>query len=70
VAIANRLIAAAGVTPWRMSAADYERGLAGATLPLADASVEPAWDAELGAAMRHHGLQYTRRPCSPTCSMR
>ena len=54
VAIANRLIAAAGVTPWRMSAADYERGLAGATLPLVGASVEPVWDAELGAAMRHH----------------
>jgi uncharacterized protein (TIGR02679 family) len=56
VAIANRLIAVAGVTPWRMSAADYERGLAGAALPLVGASVEPVWDAELGAAMRHHGI--------------
>ncbi|TWF75658.1 uncharacterized protein (TIGR02679 family) [Pseudonocardia hierapolitana] len=56
VAIAHRLIASAGVTPWRMAAADYERGLAGATLPLVGAPVEPAWDPELGAAMRHHGL--------------
>jgi uncharacterized protein (TIGR02679 family) len=56
VAIANRLVAAAGVTPWRMSAADYSRGLAVATLPLVGPSVEPVWDAELGAAMRHHGV--------------
>ncbi|MHA6630895.1 DUF2399 domain-containing protein [Pseudonocardia sichuanensis] len=33
VAIANRLRAMAGVRPWRMRGADYERGLAGATLP-------------------------------------
>jgi uncharacterized protein (TIGR02679 family) len=56
VAIAHRLIAAAGVTPWRMGATDYERGLAGATLPLVGAPVDPVWDAELGAAMRHHGV--------------
>jgi uncharacterized protein (TIGR02679 family) len=56
IAIANRLVAEAGVTPWRMSAADYERGLAGATLPLVGTPVEPAWDPELGAAMRHHGV--------------
>ena len=56
VAIANRLVAELGVTPWRMSAADYERGLAGATLGLAGSAVDPVWDAELGASMRHHGL--------------
>ncbi|TQM08988.1 TIGR02679 family protein [Pseudonocardia kunmingensis] len=56
VAIANRLRAVAGVTPWRMTGADYERGLAGATLPLTGAPVEPEWDAELGAAMRHHRI--------------
>jgi hypothetical protein len=39
-----------------MSAADYERGLAGAALPLVGASVDPVWDTELGAAMRHHGV--------------
>lgn len=47
---------AAGVTPRRMAVGDYERGLAGAALPLAGAAVEPGWDAELGAAMRHHGV--------------
>jgi uncharacterized protein (TIGR02679 family) len=56
VAIANRLIATSGVTPWRMAAADYERGLPSAALPLVGAAVEPTWDAELGAAMRHHGV--------------
>ncbi len=56
VTIAHRLVTAAGVIPWRMAAADYERGLEGATLPLVGAPVEPAWDAELGAAMRHHGV--------------
>jgi uncharacterized protein (TIGR02679 family) len=33
IAIAHRLIATAGVQPWRMTAADYEHGLVGATLP-------------------------------------
>ncbi len=56
VAIANRLVGEAGVVPWRMGAADYEAGLDGARLPLAGAAVEPDWDAELGAAMRHHGV--------------
>jgi uncharacterized protein (TIGR02679 family) len=56
LAIANRLVATAGVKPWRMAAADYERGLTGATLPLVGASVDPVWDGELGAAMRHHGV--------------
>jgi uncharacterized protein (TIGR02679 family) len=56
LAIANRLIEEAGVTPWRMSAADYERGLDGATFPLAGTPVEPAWDPELGATMRYHGV--------------
>ena len=40
--------------PWRMTADDYQRGLSGATLPLAGAPAEPGWDPELGAAMRHH----------------
>ncbi|MFC5993500.1 TIGR02679 family protein [Pseudonocardia hispaniensis] len=56
VAIANRLIAEAGVVPWRMGAGDYLGALGRARLPLAGAPVEPAWDAELGAAMRHHGV--------------
>lgn len=56
VAIANRMAAEAGVVPWRMGAEDYLRALDGARVPLQGREVEPSWDAELGAAMRHHGL--------------
>lgn len=56
VAIANRLIAEVGVAPWRMGAEDYLAALGPARLPLAGVPVEPVWDAELGAAMRHHGV--------------
>lgn len=56
IAIANRLVAEAGVAPWLMGASDYERGLTGARLQLAGTPVDPVWDGELGAAMRHHGL--------------
>lgn len=56
IAIANRLIDEIGVVPWRMGAAEYTVGLAADGLALAGAPVEPAWDAELGAAMRHHGV--------------
>jgi uncharacterized protein (TIGR02679 family) len=55
IAIANRLVADAGVRPWRMRSADYESA-AGPGLPLIGDPVEPVWDAELGAAMRHHGV--------------
>lgn len=57
IAIANRLVRAAGVRPWRMTAADYR--LAVAALPdrldLTGAAVDPDWDAELGRAMRELG---------------
>jgi uncharacterized protein (TIGR02679 family) len=56
IAIANRLAAEAGVVPWHMGADDYLGALGEARLPLAGAPAEPVWDAELGAAMRHHGL--------------
>ncbi|WP_214368707.1 TIGR02679 family protein [Pseudonocardia sp. H11422] len=56
VAIANRLVAEAGVVPWRMGVAEYLDALGPARLPLAGVAVEPVWDAELGAAMRHHGV--------------
>ena len=56
IAIANRLVAEAGVVPWRMGAEDYVEALRPAGLPLAGVPVEPAWDAELGAAMRHHAV--------------
>jgi uncharacterized protein (TIGR02679 family) len=56
VAIANRLVTEVGVTPWRMRADDYLAALHGPRLPLTGPPVEPGWDAELGAAMRHQGL--------------
>jgi uncharacterized protein (TIGR02679 family) len=56
VAIANRLVAEVGVVPWRMGADDYTAALEPSGLPLTGASVEPRWDPELGAAMRHHGV--------------
>lgn len=56
VAIAHRLMVDIGVAPWRMGADDYTAALAGQHLPLSGVPVEPAWDAELGAAMRGHGI--------------
>lgn len=56
IEIANRLVAAVGVRPWLMTAADYEAATPGARLPLTGRPVEPAWDLELGAAMRAAGL--------------
>ncbi len=56
VAIANQLVAQVGVVPWRMGAADYLVGLATGGVPLTGAPVDPAWDPELGAAMRHGGV--------------
>jgi uncharacterized protein (TIGR02679 family) len=56
IAIANRLVAEAGVVPWHMGADDYLGALGQARLPLVGGLAEPVWDAELGAAMRHHGV--------------
>jgi uncharacterized protein (TIGR02679 family) len=56
IAIANRLVAEAGVVPWHMAADDYIGALGQARLPLVGAPAEPVWDPELGAAMRHHGV--------------
>jgi uncharacterized protein (TIGR02679 family) len=56
IAIANRLVAEAGVQPWLMGSAEYGAALATARLPLSGEAVEPVWDAELGAAMRQHGV--------------
>ncbi|MGH3614992.1 MAG: TIGR02679 family protein [Pseudonocardia sp.] len=56
VAIANRLIAEVGLAPWRMGATDYLAALGPGRAPLAGAPADPVWDAELGAAMRHHGV--------------
>ena len=54
VAMANQLVAMFEVEPWHMSADDYLDSPA--RLPLLGAEVSPAWDDELGAAMRHRGL--------------
>ncbi|MGH9018938.1 MAG: DUF2399 domain-containing protein, partial [Acidimicrobiales bacterium] len=61
IAMANRIVAAYGASPWRMGAADYDAALeaAGAsllTLPLLEgAPVTAGWDAELTAAMVRAG---------------
>jgi uncharacterized protein (TIGR02679 family) len=56
IAIANRLIAEVGVVPWRMASSDYLAAMPHAAQPLAGPPVEPRWDPELGAAMRHHSI--------------
>ena len=54
IAMTNQLIAMFDVQPWSMSADDYLDSPA--RLPLVGSEVAPAWDAELGAAMRQRGL--------------
>ena len=56
VAIANRVIEMYGARPWRMDSERYLAALSGPTIALSGASVEPRWDAELGAAMRSAGM--------------
>lgn len=56
ISIANRLVDRFGVTPWLMSAADYEAGLRPGSPTLTGPPVDPSWDAELGAAMRRHAV--------------
>ena len=55
----NQLIAMFGAQPWGMSADDYLDSPA--RLPLVGSEVAPAWDADLGAAMRHRGLAVHER---------
>lgn len=54
VAMTNDAAARWGARPWRMSVHDYEA--APGALPLGPRVVEPAWDDELGAAMRRRGV--------------
>jgi uncharacterized protein (TIGR02679 family) len=56
IAIANRLVTRFDVSPWLMTAAHYEEGLQPGGPALSGRPVEPVWDAELGAAMRLHGV--------------
>jgi uncharacterized protein (TIGR02679 family) len=58
IAIANRLIAEAGVAPWRMGASDYQAAVqrTGAILELSGPPVTPSWDPALDAAMKGLGI--------------
>ncbi len=55
VAIANRAVARYAVRPWLMFADDYLAAVLPGGPELVGRPVEPVWDAELGAAMRHQG---------------
>jgi uncharacterized protein (TIGR02679 family) len=66
IAIANRLIAEVGVVPWQMGPDDYTTAVAPSGIPLTGTSVEPSWDPELGAAMRHHGVAVHEEAVLPT----
>ena len=56
VVIGNLLARTVGATPWRFGSSDY-RGHAGRDgRRLGEGIVQASWDAELGAAMREHGL--------------
>jgi uncharacterized protein (TIGR02679 family) len=63
VAIANRLVAAAGVVPWAMSAADYLAAPEGS--PLRGAVVQVAWDPQLTMAMATRGVAVHEEACLP-----
>ncbi|MGH3942546.1 MAG: TIGR02679 family protein [Pseudonocardiaceae bacterium] len=58
ISITNRLVAELGVQPWLMNAEHYTAALGDGfpRVPLTGNPVDPVWDAELGAAMRHHGV--------------
>lgn len=56
VAITNRLVAQAGVRPWRMTAADYLAAVRPDGPPLVGLPVEATWDPGLAAAMRRRGV--------------
>lgn len=60
IAIANFVMRRWSAQPWRFGATDYRAAVARAStaqIPDLDApTVEVSWDAQLGAAMREHGL--------------
>lgn len=55
IAIANRVITRFSARPWQMTCGDYLHEVRSDGPALAGIQVEPAWDHELGAAMRSHG---------------
>lgn len=54
IAIANRIITRFGARPWQMTADDYLHAVRSDGPALVGKQTEPAWDPELGAAMRSH----------------
>ena len=56
LAIANRLVAAVGVEPWLMTAADYDRAAGGSSLALRGQPVEASWDPALRTTMAAGGV--------------
>jgi uncharacterized protein (TIGR02679 family) len=55
IAIANRVITRFGARPWQMTAEDYSHAVRSDGPALVGKHTEPAWDPEIGAAMRSHG---------------
>lgn len=55
IAIANRIVQRHKATIWRMGSGDYETHVRPDAPALRGRVVEPEWDRELGAVMRHHG---------------
>jgi uncharacterized protein (TIGR02679 family) len=55
IAIANRVITRFAARPWRMTADDYLHAVRPGGAAFVGKQIEPAWDPELGAAMRSHG---------------
>jgi uncharacterized protein (TIGR02679 family) len=55
IGISNRMVSRFGVTPWLMSATDYETNVHPDAPQLTGSPVEPCWDGELGAVMRTRG---------------
>ena len=55
IAIANRVITRFAARPWRMTADDYLHAVRPDGPAFVGKQIEPAWDPELGAAMRSHG---------------
>lgn len=54
IAIANRAMARFGAIPWCMTTEDYVAAVRADAPVLGTPTATPAWDPELGAAMRHH----------------
>jgi hypothetical protein len=56
LSIANRLVAQAGVQPWRMAVADYLSAARADGPVLEGRRVEACWDPALAEVMERHGV--------------